>query len=102
MRIGEIYKSKESHRIIQIDSYAMHVDSLDISTSIVVFTRIQEIDGRHVTNPMLNGYGTKDEIEKEYDLILSAEDIMSCEGYDDIIELIAYKEVCRIIKGNRR
>lgn len=38
--------------------------------------------------PSLNGYGTKEEIEEEYDLLVKQEDLDKYNDWDEIFDLI--------------
>lgn len=86
MRIGDIYKHKENKTIIQIDSFATHMGEQS-KKRIIVF-RIIEIFNKYkmYTHPDLSGFGTQEEIESMYDLVIKEKDIDSSSEWNDIIE----------------
>lgn len=65
MRISEIYKNKETGGLIQIDSFATRMNThKDI---IIIFNRLMNDEfGNTAYSPSSNGYGTQEDIEKEY------------------------------------
>ena len=86
MKLGDIYKSKTSNRIIQIESYATHMGRLD-GESLVIFTQIINSETLLSICPSFNGYGTADEIEEEYDLLVPQEDLCKYDSFEEILKL---------------
>lgn len=88
MTIGDIYKSKKDDSIIQIDSFAKKDLKDKKEEFIIVFKRIEKNLNIYGSCPSFNGYGTKEEIEDEYELLVSAFDIRNYYDWNQIFELL--------------
>jgi hypothetical protein len=87
MKLFDIYKNKTDNEIIQIESYATHMNTL--KDSIVIFSRIEKHNEIEIGScPSFNGYGTRKEIEQEYELLVKQEDLEKYETWDDIFKLL--------------
>lgn len=87
MKLFDVYKHKENDSLIQIDSYATHMN--DSKDSIVVYRNISKHNEFEIGScPSFNGYGTQEEIEKEYELLVPEEDLNKYESWNDIFALI--------------
>jgi len=67
MKLFDIYKSKTTGEIIKIDSFATRMDTH--SEMIIIFRKMFKLDGEYGYAPSSNGYGTVEEIEKEYEFV---------------------------------
>lgn len=86
MKIGEIYINKKNKSIIQIDSFATHIG--EIGKPIIVYRHIENHGGMIGSLCSFNGYGSVEEIEAEYDLLVSQEDLGNkYNDWDEIFEL---------------
>ena len=85
MKLSDIYKHKVDNSIIQINSFAKRINTLE--KSIIVFTRIENTSMGVCSMPSFNGYGTKEEIELEYDLFISQEDLEKYDDWNEIFNL---------------
>ena len=74
----DIWKHKESNRLIQIESFATNIKTG--SDMVIVFNNLN----RQGYNPSFNGYGTKEEIESEYDLFICSDRAIQIETYDEM------------------
>ena len=60
-----------------------------LEKSIVVFSNIEKHNEIEIGScPSFNGYGTSEEIEKEYELLVAQEDLNKYETWEDIFKLI--------------
>ena len=80
MKLMDIWRHKESNKLIQIESYATNIKTG--SDTVVVFNNIN----RYGYNSSFNGYGTKEDIESEYKLFICSDRAMYIESYDEIFE----------------
>ena len=91
MKLFDIYTHKENNSIIQIKSFATRVNTS--KDQIIVFERIVRSEEMGWGScPSFNGYGTKEEIEQEYKLLVPQEQLDKYEDWDDIFKLIDAKE----------
>jgi hypothetical protein len=86
MTLGDIYINKENKSIIQIDSYASPMGDF-LKGHIVVFRQLEEYGDVIGSMPSFNGYGSKEEIESEYELLISKEELNKYGGWNEIFEL---------------
>lgn len=86
MTLGDIYINKENKSIIQIDSYASPMGDF-LKGHIVVFRQLEEYGDVIGSMPSFNGYGSKEEIESEYELLISQEELNKYGGWNEIFEL---------------
>ena len=88
MKLGDVYRHKKNMTIIQIDCFASHMGELT-NEAIIVFRHIEKINElEYCSCPSFNGFGTQEEIEKEYDLLVSQEDLKNYSDWDEIFNLI--------------
>jgi len=87
MRLFDVYVNKKNKKdIIQIDSFATHIS--DSSSDIVVYRNIEKHNEYEIGScPSCNGYGSSEEIEKEYKLLVSTNDLSKYDSWNDIFEL---------------
>ena len=88
MKLMDIWRHKESNKLIQIESYATNIKTG--SDTVVVFNNIN----RQGYNPSFNGYGTKEEIESEYELFICSDRAIQIETYDEMfdeLEMVEWK-----------
>lgn len=90
MKLGDVYKNKKDKSIIQIDSFATHIG--EIGKSIIVYRHIENHSGMIGSLCSFNGYGSVEEIEAEYDLLVSQEDLGN--KYND------WDEIFKLAKGD--
>ena len=89
MKLGDIYKNKENNSIIQIDSFAAPMGKFGEGESIIVFRQIERHNEFEIGScPSFNGYGTQKEIETEYELLISQENLSNYSDWDEIFQLI--------------
>lgn len=91
MKIGDIYKHKDTGHLIQIDSFASHIKSENPFDNIIVFANIAKVAGVYGSCPSFNGYGSQEEIEAEYDLAVSHENTINFTSWEEIINHIENK-----------
>ena len=88
MKLGDIYKHKENNSIIQIDSFASHMGDL-LKGHIIVFRQIEKHNEFEIGScPSFNGYGSQEEIENEYKLLVSQEELSNYSDWNEILELV--------------
>ena len=89
MKLGDIYKNKENNSIIQIDSFATPMGRFCEEKTIIVFRQIERHNEFEIGScPSFNGYGTQEEIETEYELLVSQENLSNYSDWDEIFQLI--------------
>ena len=71
MKLGDVYINKKDKSIIQIDSFATHIGR--IGESIIVYRYVEKHGGMIGSLCSFNGYGSAEEIEAEYDLLVTQE-----------------------------
>lgn len=85
MKLGDIYRHKETKAVIQIDSYATHMGQFG-ENSIIIFAQIEKQNEFLAGScPSFNGYGTKEEIENKYELFIPADKLTDYEDYMAIL-----------------
>ena len=94
MRLGDIYVNKKDKSIIQIDSYATHMGEFTLQ-SIVIFSQSE----RHNTYvfgcvPSVNGYGSQEEIESEYELLVPQEKVKNYSDWNEIFDMVEAGSSC--------
>ena len=93
MKLGDIYKNKENNSIIQIDSFATPMGRFCEEKTIIVFRQIERHNEFEIGScPSFNGYGTQEEIETEYELLVSQENLSNYSDWDEIFQLIKKSE----------
>lgn len=88
MKLGDIYKHKTENNLIQIDSFASHINDINPFKTIIVFANISKSMGMYGSCPSFNGYGTKEEIEEQYELLVPEEELEKYNSWEEIFELI--------------
>ena len=89
MKIGDIYKNKENNSIIQIDSFATPMGRFCGEKIIIVFQQIEKHNEFEICScPSFNGYGTQEEIEAEYELLVQQEELSNYSDWGEIFQLI--------------
>ena len=88
MKLGDIYKHKENNSIIQIDSFASHMGDL-LEGHIIVFRQIEKHNEFEIGScPSFNGYGSQEEIENEYELLVPQEELSNYSDWNEILKLV--------------
>lgn len=88
MKLGDVYKHKEDNSIIQIDSYASPMGKYESGKLIVIFRQIEKHNSFEIgSSPSNNGYGSPEEIEKEYKLLVPQEELYKYFDWNEILEL---------------
>ena len=86
MKLNDIYINKETNEIIQIESFATRMNSM--KDMFIIFNRIEKHNEFEIgSSPSFNGYGTKEEIEQEYELLVSQEDLIKDKNWNGIFKL---------------
>ena len=86
MKLYDIYKNKETNRLIQIDSFANHVATNDM---IIVFVNIENHGNGEIGScPSFNGYGTEEEIEEKYEILVPQEELRKYNSLKEILALV--------------
>ena len=87
MKLGDVYRHKKNKSIIQIDSYASHMGKI-VEETIVIFKQIEKHNEFEIGySPSFNGYGTQQEIENEYELLVPQEELEKYSDWNQILEL---------------
>jgi hypothetical protein len=87
MKLYDVYKNKETNEIIQIDSFATHMNTCD--DMLIIFKRIEKHNEFEIGScPSFNMYGTEEEIEKEYELFVAQEELRKYKDWNEIFELV--------------
>lgn len=86
MKLGDIYKHKQNNSIIQIDSFATPMGRfVDKDSFIIVFRQIEKHNEFEIgSSPSDNGYGSQEDIEKEYELLVSQENLKKYSSWNEI------------------
>lgn len=88
MKLFDVYKNKKDNSIIQIDSFATPMNRLG-EGFIIVYKNIEKHNDIEIGScPSFNGYGTSEEIEKEYELLVAQENLDKYETWEDIFKLV--------------
>ena len=90
MKLGDVYRHKNSNSIIQIDSFATPMGRfVEESSFIIIFKKIVKHNEYEIGScPSDNGYGSQEEIEKEYELLVSQEKLSEYKDWNEIFELL--------------
>lgn len=94
MKLGDIYKHKKDNSIIQIDSFASPMGKFfERDSFIIVFRQIEKHNEFEIGScPSFNGYGSQEEIEAEYELLVPQEELGNYSDWNEIFDLIQEKE----------
>lgn len=88
MKLGDIYISKNQNKLIQIDSFATHMNKFR-DGFIIVYLNIEKHNEFEIGNsPSFNGYGTQEEIEAEYELLVSEDNLRNYQSWNEIFDLM--------------
>ena len=90
MKLGDIYKNKQDDSIIQIDSFATQMGRyVNEDSLIIIFRQIEKHNEFEIgSSPSDNGYGSQEDIEKEYELLVPQEKLKDYSSWNKIFELI--------------
>lgn len=91
MKLYDVYKNKNGTDIIQIDSFATKMGRFGESEDgmIIVFRHIEKHNEFEIGScPSFNGYGTKEDIEAEYEVLVGADDLKNYSDWNEILELV--------------
>ena len=89
MKLGDVYKHKENNSIIQIDSFATRMGKFGEGDSIIVFRQIEKHNEFEIGSCLsFNGYGSQEEIEKEYELLVPQEKFCEYQDWNEIFKLL--------------
>ena len=88
MKIGDVYRHKQNNSIIQIDSFATHMCGLE-RDFVIVFKHIEKHNELEIVScPSFNEYGSQEEIEKEYELLVSQKELSEYQDWNEIFKLL--------------
>lgn len=89
MKLYDVYKHKKNNNIIQVQSFATHMNRYD-GDMIIVFSNIKKHNEYEAGFcPSDNGYGTEDEILKEYDLFIPQSELDKYGDWNEILNLVS-------------
>ena len=90
MKLGDVYRHRDNNSIIQIDSFATPMGRfVDDNSFIIVFKQIVKHNKYEIGScPSDNGYGSQEEIEKEYELLVPQEKLSEYKDWNEIFELL--------------
>lgn len=86
MKLFDIYKRRQGEDIIQIESFATHMGRHD--NMVIVFKHIINSENMQGSCPSFNGYGSEEEIEYEYELLVPQEKLNDYETWNEIFALV--------------
>ena len=88
MKLGDVYKHKDNDSIIQIDSFATHMNKFDEGV-IIIFRNIEKHNEFEIGHcPSFNGYGLQEEIENEYKLLVPQEELSNYSDWAEIFDMV--------------
>ena len=92
MKIGDVYVNKtDKSDIIQIDSFAFHMNNLR-ENFIIVYRNIEKHNEYEIGScPSENGYGSQEEIEAKYELLVPSEKLREYSDWNEIFKLAKEK-----------
>lgn len=82
MKLGDIYKSKTSRNIIQIDSFATDINKE--KEMVIIYSNIMQNGPQIGSIPSFNGYGSQEDIESKYEILVPQEDLRNYDSFEDI------------------
>ena len=89
MKLYDVYKHKQNNSIIQIDSFATPLNRFKEDGLIIIFRQIEKHNEHEIGScPSNNRYGTRKEIEKEYELLVPQEKLCEYQDWNDIFKLL--------------
>ena len=71
MKLFDVYKSKYGNQVIQIESFATHVNRDKEKEMLIIYAHISLSGGVIGSSPSFNGYGSQLEIEDKYELLVT-------------------------------
>lgn len=88
MKLGDIYYNKNNKSIIQIDSFATHMGKFGESP-IIIFSQIERHNEFEIGSCVsFNGYGSREEIETDYELLIPQENLDEYDDWDEVFKLV--------------
>lgn len=88
MKLGDVYINKKDKSIIQIDSYATHMGNFP-EKSIIIFRQMERHNAYEIGSvPSFNGYGSREEIESEYELLVPQEKLTNYYDWNEIFDMV--------------
>ena len=88
MKLGDVYVNKKDKSIIQIDSYATHMGNFP-EKSIIVLRQMERHYGCEIGSvPSFNGYGSREEIESGYELLVPQEKLKNYSDWNEIFDMV--------------
>ena len=89
MKIGDVYVNKtDKSDIIQIDSFAFHMNNWR-ENFIIVYRNIEKHNEYEIGScPSENGYGSQEEIEAKYELLVPSEKLRKYSDWNEVFKLI--------------
>ena len=93
MTIGDIYINKsDDSDIIQIDSFAFHMNNWR-EDFIIIYRNIERHNEHEIGScPSNNGYGSQEEIEDKYKLLIPRNELKNYSDWNEIFKLVEEKE----------
>lgn len=89
MKLFDVYKKKGGKQIIQIECFANHINRDKDKDMLIIYSHIgRSADGRIGSAPSFNAYGTLEEIEEKYELLVSQDDLREYDSWEDILSLV--------------
>lgn len=99
MKLGDVYKHKENNSIIQIDSFATRMGKFGEGDTIIVFRQIEKHNEFEIGSCLsFNGYGSQEEIEKEYELLVPQEKLCEYQDWNEIFKLLEWVDESKVLK----
>lgn len=94
MKLGDVYVNKKGKSIIQIDSYATHMGNFP-EKSIIIFRQMERHNAYEIGSvPSFNGYGSREEIESEYELLVPHEKLTNYSDWNEIFDMVETGSLC--------
>ena len=94
MKLGDVYVNKKDKSIIQIDSYATHMGEFP-EKIIVIFRQMERHNAYEIGSaPSFNGYGSREEIESEYELLVPQEKLINYSDWNEIFDMVETGSLC--------
>lgn len=89
MKLGDIYISKTTKDIIQIDSFATPLN--DEGDMYIIIACIFNNGGIYGSSPSFNQYATQKEIEDRFELLVDREDLDKFDDWQEVFKLVETK-----------
>lgn len=94
IKLGDVYVNKKDKSIIQIDSYATHMGEFP-EKIIVIFRQMERHNDYEIGSvPSFNGYGSREEIESEYELLVPQEKLNNYYDWNEIFDMVETGSLC--------